>query len=285
MKRYTIEGTIDLVAVAIERLKCFEEIALQMHPAGYYVAFSGGKDSDVIRILCVLAGVKHELWHNHTTVDAPETVRYVRSIPDININYPEMSMWALIVKKGFPPTRVARYCCEYLKEGGGKGRFVVTGVRKSESTLRADRAVAEIVSKNKKNKVVFTGDNDENKRAMYTCQVRGTRVLNPIVDWTDKDVWDFLHYHGCKSNPLYEERGYKRVGCIGCPMAQGRFGQLWEFSHYPKYKELYIRTFDKLLKEREYLTWKSGEEVFDWWTSGKPAPKQLEGQMDLLDFI
>ena len=55
------------VEKAIMRLKAFEP------PDGYYVAYSGGKDSDVIRILAQLAGVKHELVHNLTTVDAPET--------------------------------------------------------------------------------------------------------------------------------------------------------------------------------------------------------------------
>lgn len=65
---------------AIERLKTFE-------PAdGYYLAYSGGKDSDCIKILAQLAGVKFEAVHNLTTVDAPETVRYVQSQPDVKID-------------------------------------------------------------------------------------------------------------------------------------------------------------------------------------------------------
>ena len=118
---------------AIEYLKSFEP---QSEP--YYLCYSGGKDSDVIRILAQLAGVKHEIYHNHTTVDAPETVRYVRSIPDIKIEYPEFTMWELIVKKTFPPTRLIRYCCSELKEKGGVGRLKITGVRWAESTARRD---------------------------------------------------------------------------------------------------------------------------------------------------
>lgn len=65
---------------AIERLKTFEPTD------GYYLAYSGGKDSDCIKILAQLAGVKFEAVHNLTTIDAPETVRYVQSQPDVRID-------------------------------------------------------------------------------------------------------------------------------------------------------------------------------------------------------
>lgn len=116
---------------AIQYLKNFEP---KTEP--YYLCYSGGKDSDAIRILAQLAGVNHEIHHNHTTVDAPETVRYIRSIPDVMIDYPELTMWELIVKKGLPPTRLMRYCCSELKERGGKGRVKITGVRWDESSNR-----------------------------------------------------------------------------------------------------------------------------------------------------
>ena len=284
MKRYTIDGEIDIVKIAISRLKGFEENALRMHSNGYYVAYSGGKDSDCIRILCQLAGVKHELWHNHTTVDAPETVRYVRSIPEINISYPEISMWDLIEKKGMPPTRIVRYCCQYLKENGSRDRFYVTGVRQSESAKRADRKTVEIMGLPKEKRIIFTDDNDINRRIIENCQLKGRITLNPIVDWYDDDVWEFLNYYGCKSNPLYE-CGYKRIGCVGCPMA-GAKGQLKEFNHYPKYKNLYIRAFDRMLKNPDrnsVFNWQSGEEVFNWWTSEKADNFDIDGQVDLLD--
>lgn len=82
------------VQKAIDRLKAFE-------PADepYYLCYSGGKDSDCVRILADLAGVKHDIVHNLTTVDAPETVRYIKSIPDVKIEMPKYSMWQLIEKK------------------------------------------------------------------------------------------------------------------------------------------------------------------------------------------
>lgn len=130
---------------AIQYLKTFEP---QTEP--YYLCYSGGKDSDVIRILAGLAGVKHDIVNKHTTVDAPETVRYIRSIPNIIITYPEKSMWQLIVHKGIPPTRLVRYCCAELKEKGGKGRLKITGVRKAESTSRLHNSdLIEIIGKPK----------------------------------------------------------------------------------------------------------------------------------------
>lgn len=119
---------------AIAYLKTFEP------PEGYYVCESGGKDSAVIRTLCQIAGVKHELHHNLTTVDAPETVQYVKKIPGIIIRKPEKTMWQLIVDRCIPPMRLARYCCEELKESGGQGRLCVTGVRWAESPKRKESA-------------------------------------------------------------------------------------------------------------------------------------------------
>lgn len=80
--------------IAIERLRAFET-----SEKPYCLCYSGGKDSDCIRILAALAGVKHEIHHNLTTVDAPETVQYVKSIHDVIIDRPKLSMWRLIENK------------------------------------------------------------------------------------------------------------------------------------------------------------------------------------------
>lgn len=124
---------------AIEALRTFEP-----EDEPYHLCYSGGKDSDCIRILAVLAGVKHEIHHDLTTVDAPETIRYIKSIPGVIIDKARYkdgrvkTMWNLIPYKKMPPTRLMRYCCSDLKEQGGKGRLKITGVRASESKRRAE---------------------------------------------------------------------------------------------------------------------------------------------------
>lgn len=278
------------VLKAIQRLRAFEP------EDGYFLAYSGGKDSDCIRILADLANVKHENVHNLTSVDAPETVRYIKAQPDVDIRLPRdkdgkhMTMWNLIVKKKTPPLRISRWCCSELKESGGKGRVVVTGVRWDESLNRKKRSdVVQILGKpkhtqkmaeelgadyrvNKEGSVILNLDNDESRRMVEHCYRTTKTMVNPIVDWLEEEVWEFLNYYNCKSNPLYE-CGFKRIGCIGCPMA-GRNARLREFERYPAYKKMYIKSFDKMLDARKKtgletrLNWESGQEVFDWWIKG-----------------
>lgn len=138
--------------IAIERLKTFAP----NDGDSYYLCYSGGKDSDCIRILAALADVPHEIHHNLTTVDAPETIYYIKSIPGVIIDkatYKDGSpktMWNLIPRKKLPPTRLMRYCCSELKEWGGKGRLKITGVRWDESTNRKKNGdVVKIIGKEK----------------------------------------------------------------------------------------------------------------------------------------
>lgn len=272
---------------SIEYLKSF-----QPESEPYYLCYSGGKDSDCIRILASLAGVKHDIVHNHTTVDAPETVRYVRSIPNIQIEYPDETMWQLIVRKGMPPTRLARYCCSTLKERGGRGRVKITGVRWAESANRKESSdIVKIIGKpatfqkeafkrgldyrtTKYGGIVLNDDNDENRRFVEHCYRTTLTMINPIVDWTDSDVWEFLHHYGCRSNPLYE-CGFKRIGCIGCPLG-GSASMKREFIRWPKYRNLYVKAFDRMIlarKERGLETvdmWQDGEHTMRWWVGDDP---------------
>ena len=276
---------------AIQRLKSFEP------EDGYYLAYSGGKDSDCIRILADLANVKHENVHNLTTVDAPETVQYIKSLPDVRIEYPRISMWRLIEKKGIPPTRLVRYCCAEFKERGGQCKVTVTGVRWAESARRSESSdVIKIIGKPKTNQklaeeigaeysvtkqggLIMNTDNDESRRMVEMCYRTSKTIINPIIDWTDNDVWEFLNHYGCKSNPLYE-CGYKRIGCIGCPMS-GKH-QYEEFRLYPKYRENYVRAFDRMIKARiangktVNSAWRDGETVMRWWLGEDSTQITLE---------
>lgn len=142
---YTLPTQIDPEKRAIERLKIASELSLEQYGTPLVVTTSGGKDSSVCVELALRGGIPFEVQHNHTTADAPETVRFVRRefarLENLGIkctvNYPtykgkRTSMWGLIPQKLMPPTRMARYCCEVLKEHGGDGRFVCTGVRWGE---------------------------------------------------------------------------------------------------------------------------------------------------------
>ena len=273
----------ELEEKAILRLQTF---APREDQEPYYIAYSGGKDSDTIRILAELSGVRYELHHNLTTVDAPETVYYVKSIPDIIIHRPERSMWQLIPEKLMPPTRMVRYCCAELKERGGQGRRVVTGVRMAESARRKQtgglvkflakqktvmKKASELgvdISLTSQGGIILNNDNTESRELVEHCSMQAKVLVNPIYDWKDSDVWEFLKYYGCKSNPLYE-CGFKRIGCIGCPIASKH--RYTEFRLYPKYKDNYMRAFDRMIKARKErgmynkAKWDTPENVFKWW--------------------
>lgn len=138
----------DKIQTAIEALQAANRLT---HGRGLHLCFSGGKDSVCIKTLADMAGVKYDAHYQVTGIDPPELVRFIReSHPDVIWDYPKypndyrrenlrgkrVTMWNLIAHKGMPPTQMVRYCCEWLKERGGKGRLAVTGVRWAESPRR-----------------------------------------------------------------------------------------------------------------------------------------------------
>lgn len=197
---------MDKVHTAITRLQTAAEMSEAYYKKPLVVTTSGGKDSSVCVALAQMAGINFEVMHNHTTADAPETVRFVRQEfrrmellgIKCTLNHPvykgqRTSMWDLIIQKGFPPMRNIRYCCDVLKENGGKGRFITTGVRWAESARRkGSRGIYETNTSDAKKRVILANDNDDSRRLFETCTLKSTRTCNPIVDWTDDDVWEFI---------------------------------------------------------------------------------------------
>lgn len=266
LRENTLLGQKDKVQLAIDRLKTFEP------EEGYYMAFSGGKDSQCIYHLAKMANVKFDAHYSVTTVDPPELMRFIKKYyPDVQWEYPtdkdgkRTSMWKLIEEHKVPPTRQIRYCCDSLKEQGGIGRVCLTGVRWDESIRRRDlhgivnirtsskRLINDSLENNeaarinKNGSLIFIDDNEETRKQVEFCYQKRRTTVNPIVDWLDEDVWEFLNDvakvpHCC----LYDE-GFERLGCIGCPL-QGREGMLRDFEKWPRYKDLYIRAFDKMIE-------------------------------------
>lgn len=245
----TLFGIEDKVALAVERIRHFERQALAMHEDGYFVAFSGGKDSVVLLELVRMSGVKHTAHFHMTTVDPPELLDFIRKNYPQGVEWvrPKLSMFQLIVKKHYLPTRMARFCCDILKEQGGEGRMVLTGVRWSESAKRATRPMVQSC---------YKGD----KRIL----------LHPVIDWSDEDVWEFIRSKKLPYCSLYDE-GFKRIGCVGCPMSHNKAA---EFKRWPRFEGMFKRAIAKMIplsKKNE----RTVDEVWSWWMEeNKPADNE-----------
>lgn len=289
---------MDLEQKAIERIKTASEMSLHHYGQPLICTYSGGKDSDVMLELFLRSGVPFEVVNSHTTADAPPTVYHIRDtfrrLEERGIRCEVImptykgirtTMWDLIAQKKSPPTRFRRYCCSVLKESNCKNRMIATGIRWAESVKRRERQVYEALAQRKKDAIrveetMLLTDNDKSRKLFERCALKAQTVVNPIIDWADRDIWDF-YWSECKQhNPLYG-MGCYRVGCVGCPMA----GKLrWkEFADFPTYQRAYIRAFDKMLEAigptKRPRSWTSGEAVFRWWMEDD----NLDGQLSIYD--
>lgn len=292
------------VDLAIRRLQSFEP------DGGYYLAFSGGKDSQCVYHLCKMANVVFDAHYSVTSVDPPELMRFIRdNYPDVKWEYPmyqgkRASMWTLIADHAVPPTRMARYCCDILKEQHGQGRVTVTGVRWAESQnrkkthgvvvirTRSKKIINDSLENNSSAKLnnrgglIFFDDNVETRKTVEYCYQKRRTTLNPIIDWDEDEVWEFLNeWVKVPHCSLYDE-GFTRLGCIGCPL-QGREGMLRDFERWPRYKELYIQAFEKMVENHpgqirnaagEAVDIGGGRELAEKWIQYNGERKSLKDQ-------
>ncbi len=257
---------------SIGLLKLWEPKALAIDPTdGYWGCDSGGKDSGCIRELASMAGVAVKWHYNVTTIDPPELCRFIRrEHPETIWERQPRHFFHVLAERGYP-LRHQRWCCQEFKEGGGHGKVKITGVRWAESPRRR--------------KMWKTFQRWDAKRshgqASDSCY-----MLNPIVDWTDADVWAFTRQRGIPYCELYDE-GFKRLGCVGCPMS-GAKGVARDFARWPQFERAWRKAFHRLWKRRVGTTITRGQrkgkkwpglpgienpdQLFDWWKSGLAAP-------------
>ena len=275
---------IQKIEYSIALLKKAEPLALKMDERGFHLAFSGGKDSQVLYELAKMAGVKFHAEMQVTTLDPPELMKFVRkNYPEVNMNLPEMNFYKLIRKQGKLPLRQIRYCCEYLKESAGVGSVRLVGVRSAESVKRSKRSDIEIGGKKRKQYTL-----DQFSRYMETehqcINGKDSIVLSPIFRWNDADVWNFIRGMELEYCELYDQ-GYRRIGCMFCPMASSKRKAI-DRQRYPGVEREIKKSIQYLIDKKEYLGKydASADEIFDWWCSGKSTAQyfgMLRNQMKL----
>jgi len=248
------------VDASIWLIREWEKRALELDPMGFNLAFSGGKDSICCYKLMQLASVKFTAFYASIPVDPPELKIFIRkNYPDVTwMRGTQHTFQQMIEKKGLP-TRKRRWCCEVYKESGGSDKVKVIGVRAAESARRA-------------------------KQWSPVTKWRSTSegiALCPILYWSDEMVWWFIKSNGLKYPELYDApHSFKRLGCIGCPMARNRDEDFRIWPHAEKMwrdgAELHFkRTVENKKKNGgEYATakrFKNCQEFWDWWMSEQGA--------------
>ena len=258
----TLQEKIDHSIALIRKA---EKLALTMQPdEGFYVGFSGGKDSQAVLELVKMAGVKYRAVYNVTTNDPADNVRFIKHhYPDVEFSIPEKSYFQLIAQNGVP-TMFNRWCCALFKETAGVGFVVLTGVRKEESSKRAKYTDVARIAKAKKDR--GSVDLDKMEANEFRCVGGKDKfMVYPILEWTEKDVWDFIAMRGLPVNPCYKT--HKRVGCVFCPFARPKEIRAYCETH-PQLKAAFIHAIERYReRERDRQKLPSAEDYFDWWLS------------------
>lgn len=185
------------------------------------LAYSGGKDSDVILALAQMSGINFRPIYKMTTIDPPGTIAHVKS-KGVEIMRPKKTFFQLIEGKGFPTFR-ARFCCSELKEYKILDKCIL-GIRKEESAKR---------------KKLYK---EPSACRIYSNKERVEQFF-PILEWTNEDICEFVNYYGIECHSLYYKNGIfdsnKRLGCMGCPLKHDR--GLSDFKSYPLLVKQWIK--------------------------------------------
>ena len=196
------------------------------------VAYSGGKDSDVILQLAKESGIRYRAIYKNTTIDPSGTIAHAKAM-GAEVVRPKETFFQIIARAGFP-NRNRRICCDVLKEYQYDKTMqkVVMGVRKSESRKRNELY-------NEPTKCLGT------KKKPY-------EAIYPLLDWTDADVREFILDRKIKCAPVYyDENGTfhveRRLGCMCCPLVYYK-RRIKEFQARPNMVKAYIRAGRKYLE-------------------------------------
>ncbi len=208
---------------AIKLIQSASKIAAENGCPEIEVAYSSGKDSDVILELTKMANVPYRAIHHCTTIDVAGTLKHAED-NGAEIMRPKKNFLQLLAYYGFP-SRMNRHCCTNLKEMKVLD-YAILGIRAEESNKRKERY-------------------KEPEQCRVYSKKKKVRQYFPILEWTKEDLVEFIEERGIKLHPLYyDEDGNidatRRLGCMGCPL-QSYKQRIKSFKKHPNMVKLYVR--------------------------------------------
>ena len=211
-------------------------------PRNRFVFWSGGKDSTVALHLALRAwGLNLQVIFVDTGITLPETLEYIQKLTEewslnLTVLKPEIDFWDYVAKAGFPIVK-ALWCRRYLKmipirkftKKRRGWKIQVLGIRKAESYTRKKAWYYQ-------------------KPFMRAIRMPFTYNLYPILNWSDRQVDDYIERFQIPKNPAYQI--YGSSGCYFCPFVKNP-------RHYLMLKQHHPDLFEKIV-EAELVMRKGG---------------------------
>ena len=253
------------IEYSIQLLKKAEKLAIRYDSEdGFFLAFSGGKDSQALYHIAEMAGVKFKAHFSPTTVDPPQLIKFIRrNYPDVEFAKVKKNIYQVAVEKQILPSMRIRWCCAEFKENAGAGKVTLIGIRHEESARRSKRKEVEVSGrkfsghldqfeewsaeqKKKKYKNLNQDQFSYDKEKEIRCiNGKDSILISPIIDWTERDVWEFLNDVVKVPHCELYDKGYKRIGCILCPMSNPKQKRR-EMQDFPYVKEKWLQAIAEI---------------------------------------
>jgi phosphoadenosine phosphosulfate reductase len=180
----------DVLAYAVERF----------HPRLTMACSFQKEESVLVHMLCAIEP-EARVFTIDTGVLFPETLATWKRFED------RFGLRVEVIDAGSPDQPwTAAHCCgvakvDALERALGDVDAWITGIRREQGSTRA-----------------LTPKLQRDER-------RGIWKVSPLADWTEKDLWRYVHAHDLPYHPLHDQ-GYASIGCAPCTLpGVGRDGR------------------------------------------------------------